>query len=91
VIRKTQLDQAGLYLKNGPYWYSGGFNVAALLALGLGIVPCVPGFLATIKFADFGSFWTELYKYAWFVGFGISFVVYAAAMWPKRLRSGIVR
>ena len=28
VIRRTQLDQAGLYKKDGPYWYSGGFNPA---------------------------------------------------------------
>jgi NCS1 family nucleobase:cation symporter-1 len=80
LIRKTQLDQAGLYVKYGPYWYSGGFNVAALVALALGIAPCVPGFLATIKVAEVGEFWTELYKYAWFVSFAVGFVVYLLAM-----------
>lgn len=91
LIRKTQLDQAGLYLKDGPYWYMGGINVAAMLALALGIAPCVPGFLATIKVVEFGTFWTELYKYTWFVSFGIAFVVYAATMWPNRLRIGAAR
>ncbi|HTK73834.1 MAG TPA: cytosine permease, partial [Gemmataceae bacterium] len=84
VIRKTRLDQAGLYLKSGPYWYLGGVNLAAMLALALGIAPCVPGFLATIKVADFGPFWTELYKYAWFVSFGVAFVVYFIAMRMRR-------
>ena len=28
--------------------------------------------------ADFASFFTGLYDYAWFVGFGIAFVVYLA-------------
>ena len=37
VIRRTQLDLAGLYKKDGPYWYSGGFNPLAIIALVLGI------------------------------------------------------
>jgi NCS1 family nucleobase:cation symporter-1 len=83
-IRKTRLDLAGLYLKDGPYWYAGGFNPAALLALAAGIAPCVPGFLATIKVAAFGKFWTDLYNYAWFVSFGVAFVVYVVAMKIRR-------
>jgi NCS1 family nucleobase:cation symporter-1 len=76
VIRKTRLDLAGLYVKDGPYWYSGGVNPVALVALVLGILPCVPGFLTTIHVADFGSLWSEVYKYAWFVSFAVSFLVY---------------
>ena len=87
VIRRTQLDLPGLYKKDGPYWYSGGFNVMALIALVLGIAPCVPGFLAAIsdqlerehsagRSAGVGC----LYSYAWFISFGISFVVYVALM-----------
>jgi NCS1 family nucleobase:cation symporter-1 len=76
VIRKTKLDLAGLYRKDGPYWYIGGFNPIALVALLLGIVPCVPGFLTAINLVDFGSIWTTVYNYAWFVSFGVSFVAY---------------
>jgi NCS1 family nucleobase:cation symporter-1 len=89
VIRRTRLDLTGLYKKDGPYWYVGGFNPAALVALVLGIAPCVPGFLAAVSEswktyltpADPAAFsWTQLYPYAWFISFGISFVVYSVLM-----------
>ncbi|MFL5329294.1 MAG: NCS1 family nucleobase:cation symporter-1 [Gemmataceae bacterium] len=110
IIRRTKLDLAGLYRKLSPYWYSGGFNLVAIVALLAGIAPCVPGFLATItelpfweRFAGyplvftktsaldaiaktyelknahiitFSDFWVDLYSYAWFVSFGVAFVVY---------------
>jgi NCS1 family nucleobase:cation symporter-1 len=87
VIRKTQLDLAGLYRKDGPYWYWRGVNPVAVIALTAGIAPCVPGFLAAIEVYNFGQFWTHLYSYAWFVSFAVSFVVYVAgmAMRPKQL------
>jgi NCS1 family nucleobase:cation symporter-1 len=80
LIRKTRLDLAGLYRQDGPYWYSGGFNPVALVALAAGVAPCVPGFLATIKVAEFGPVWTDLYSYAWFVSFGVAFVTYVVGM-----------
>jgi NCS1 family nucleobase:cation symporter-1 len=89
VIRRTRLDLTGLYKKDGPYWYVAGFNPVALIALVLGIAPCVPGFLAAVSEswktylapADPDAFsWTHLYPYAWFISFGISFVVYAVLM-----------
>lgn len=80
LVRKKQLDLVGLYRKEGPYWYGSGFNPAALVALALGILPNLPGFLGTIKVMEVGAFWMKLYSYAWFVGFGISFAVYAVWM-----------
>jgi NCS1 family nucleobase:cation symporter-1 len=89
VIRRTRLDLAGLYKKDGPYWYAGGFNPWALVALVLGIAPCVPGFLANISEswkayfapADPTHFSiVDLYPYAWFISFGVSFVVYLVLM-----------
>ncbi len=83
VIRRTRLDLAGLYKKDGPYWYAGGFNPAALVALVLGIAPCVPGFIAAVSDRWNGSLapiWSELYHYAWFLSFGVSFVVYVVLM-----------
>ena len=89
VIRRTQLDLAGLYKKNGPYWYLCGFNPLALIALVLGIAPCIPGFLATVSDnwklyftptqPDAFS-WVDLYPYAWFISFGVSFIVYVLLM-----------
>lgn len=84
VLRRTRLDLAGLYRKDGPYWYAGGFNPAALIALTLGIAPCVPGFLATVANVKVAPFWLDMYHYAWFVSFGISFVVYVALMASRR-------
>ncbi len=80
LLRKTRLDLPGLYRKDGPYWYFAGFNPAALIALVLGIAPSVPGFLGTVAKFNIGPFWMGLYSYAWFVGFGVSFAVYAGLM-----------
>ncbi len=80
VIRKTRLDLAGLYQREGPYWYCGGFNAKGLIALVLGIAPCVPGFLGTVNLIEVSKFWLELYNYAWFMSFGVSFVIYAGMM-----------
>src|SRR5437016_6585007 len=43
VLRRGRLDLAGLYRREGPYWYWNGFNVVGLVALLLGIAPCLPG------------------------------------------------
>jgi nucleobase:cation symporter-1, NCS1 family len=53
-----------------------------LIALALGIAPSVPGSLGTVAKSKFnvGPFWMGLYSYAWFVGFGVSFAVYAGLM-----------
>ena len=83
VIRRTRLDLVGLYKRSGPYWYSGGFNLLALVALALGIAPCVPGFLAAVSEswkASIPAFWCQLYSYAWFISFGISFAAYIVLM-----------
>lgn len=91
LIRKTKLDLAGLYRPNGPYWYIAGFNLIAIIALAAGIAPCAPGFLATVAPAwlekihhltglEFPPIWTEIYHYAWFISFAISFLVYAILM-----------
>lgn len=78
VLRRKDLDLPGLYTREGPYWYRGGWNPAAFVALAAGIAPNIPGFLATVGLATFSPFWTKLYHYAWFVGFGLSFGVYLA-------------
>jgi NCS1 family nucleobase:cation symporter-1 len=78
VIRKTSLDMEGLYKKDGPYWYRGGFNPVALVALVAGIAPCAPGFFGTIGAAKVSDLWMHLYNYAWFIGFGVSAAVYLA-------------
>lgn len=80
VIRGKRLDLPGLYRREGPYWYSGGFNILALFALAIGIAPCIPGFLGTVKLATVPQYWMTLYHYAWFISFAAAFVVYWIAM-----------
>ncbi|HEX5472992.1 MAG TPA: cytosine permease, partial [Lacipirellulaceae bacterium] len=89
IIRRTQFDHNGLYRREGPYWYAGGFNPIAILALVLGIAPCIPGFIATVSKTaapDIPAFWASLYHYAWFLSFGIAFVVYVMLMLRRRAR-----
>jgi len=80
VIRRTRLDLAGLYKSTGPYWYVRGFNPLAMVALAIGIAPCVPGFLGTIGAFDVAPVWISLYHYAWFISFGLSAVCYTILM-----------
>jgi len=78
-IRKTRLDLAGLYAKDGPYFYTAGVNPIAVAALLAGIAPCVPGFLNTVaSHLFFPEIWSTFYHYAWFLSFGIAFGVYGA-------------
>ncbi|HTR81961.1 MAG TPA: NCS1 family nucleobase:cation symporter-1 [Bacteroidota bacterium] len=79
VIRHTTLDSLDLYKTDGSYAYTGGFNPKAVVALVLGVVPSVPGFLGTVNLIDpasVGPFLMSVYSYAWFVGFGVAFGVY---------------
>jgi NCS1 family nucleobase:cation symporter-1 len=80
LIRRTRLDLPALYRGEGPYWYAGGFNPIALIALALGIAPCVPGFLGTVGALEVAPVWIEMYHYAWFISFAVSMVVYVALM-----------
>jgi NCS1 family nucleobase:cation symporter-1 len=86
-IRKQHLILNDLYDTKGIYRFSNGFNTNAILALVIGIVPNVPGFLTTIKVVEMDVFpdWISgLYHYAWFVGFGLSGLVYWMMMKKER-------
>ncbi|MBC8009552.1 MAG: NCS1 family nucleobase:cation symporter-1 [Burkholderiales bacterium] len=81
VIRKKQLDVAGLYDPHGPYRFTNGFSLAALAALALAVLPNIPGFLSAAfpgKFpADsMPAIFHTLYNQAWFIGFALAFGLY---------------
>lgn len=79
IIRRTQLNVADLYRADGAHRYTSGFSLVALVSLVLGIVPSLPGFLATVKLIDgahVAPWLLSLYNYAWFVGFAVAFIVY---------------
>ncbi len=81
-IRNKELNAVDLYNEKGEYAYGNGFNSKAIFALLAGILPNIPGFLLQIKLVAANTFpgWiSHLYNYAWFVGFGVSGVVYYLA------------
>jgi nucleobase:cation symporter-1, NCS1 family len=72
VCRKRVLKTEDLYRRDGAYEFSGGVNWRAILAL---VIGCAVAFV--------GLAYTPLrllYDYAWFVGFGVSFLAYLALM-----------
>ncbi len=80
LIRGRRLDVAELFKPDGIYSYGSGFNWRAIVALVVAIAPVVPGFLRAAttpggQVSDPNIFDT-LYIYAWFVTFGIAFVLY---------------
>ncbi len=81
LLKKQQLDPDALYRTDGAYRFTGGFNLRALAALFLAILPHVPGFLGKINVlaADqVPTFFRSLYDYSWFSGFAIAFVLHLA-------------
>ena len=76
ILRKTKFDLAELYKAGGLYK---GWNVKAWIAFAISLAPVIPGFLVAIEAvpaASVGAFWRELYSYAWFVTFFLSFGLY---------------
>jgi NCS1 family nucleobase:cation symporter-1 len=90
LLRRTHLDQAGLYRREGPYWYRGGWNPLAFVALVAGMAPCLPGAAAAVGLVKVPDVWVRLYEYAWFVSFGVAFVTYVALMMAAGWRYGAV-
>jgi NCS1 family nucleobase:cation symporter-1 len=84
ILRGRTLSSVDLFKPNGAYTYSAGVNVKAMAALVLAILPVVPGFLrAAITPGGQVSnpaFLDQLYTYAWFVTFGLSFCLYLVLM-----------
>ncbi len=79
VVRRTRLNLVSLYRADGEYRYTGGFSIVALVAFVAGVLPSLPGFLVAIKVlpkASVAPWLAGAYDYAWFLGFGLAFVLY---------------
>ena len=88
LVRRTVLDAEGLYRSDGPYSYRRGVNPVALLALAVGVAPNVPGFLAEAGLVEsVPALFASFYTYAWFLGFGLSALVYWLGMRAAGSRS----
>lgn len=82
-IRKQKLNINALYKHQGEYGFKNGFNTTAIIALLAGVLPNIPGFLLQIKLVSATTFpaWvSNLYNYAWFVGFFVSGIIYILVM-----------
>jgi nucleobase:cation symporter-1, NCS1 family len=84
VLRKQRLSLADLFDTQGIYSYWKGINWRAIIALVVAVAPVVPGFLRAAstpggQVAD-PNFFDTMYTYAWFVTFGLGFVIYYLLM-----------
>ncbi|MCY4745144.1 NCS1 family nucleobase:cation symporter-1 [Pelomonas sp. UHG3] len=83
LIRRTELNSADLYRRGGAYEYSGGWNGRALLALALGVLPCLPGYLVVSGVLDKASVapaLVTLFDFGWFFSLAVSGTVYYFSM-----------
>ena len=86
-IKKQTLIVDELYQHNGRYGFKNGFNNNAVIAMVIGILPNIPGFLVVINVVDRESMphcVSGLYHYAWFVGFVVSGLIYYVSMNKKK-------
>src|SRR5580700_3727341 len=75
VVRKKIILTEDLYSRHTFYEFTNGFNWKAVGALAAGIVVALAG----LEIPPLSG----LYHYAWFVGFGVSFVIYLLLMRRK--------
>ncbi len=79
ILRKTEFKLEDLFRHDGIYGQNNGWNSAGLIALLIGILPSLPGFLHVAGFVDsVPAMFDTIYGYAWFVGFAVAGVVYLA-------------
>jgi nucleobase:cation symporter-1, NCS1 family len=82
IVRKRTLDLADLYKMDGRYAYSSGWNVKALVAVFVGVIPVLPGFFKAATTPGFAGVFVEptfiesLYNYGLFLTFAVSGIVY---------------
>ena len=72
LVRRRRLQLEDLYLTDGAYTYRAGWNPPAVVATLLGCALAWGGLVVPAL--------KPLYDYAWFVGFGVAFAVYALLM-----------
>lgn len=76
ILKKTELDLRSLYVPDGRYRYTNGWNMPAVIATIVG---------AAIALA--GAFWEPmhwLFDFSWFAGFGIAAGLYYLLMLERR-------
>jgi nucleobase:cation symporter-1, NCS1 family len=82
ILRRRRLDLADLYKIGGRYAYSGGWNWRAIVAVSVGVIPVIPGFLRAATTPNFSgvlqnpTFIEGLYNYGLFFTFFVAGAAY---------------
>ncbi|TIC87114.1 NCS1 family nucleobase:cation symporter-1 [Crenobacter intestini] len=79
LVRKTELKVDDLYRRGGDYEYSGGWNIQALIAFSLGVLPCLPGYLAVSGILAKDSvppLMLALFDFGWFFSLSVAGIYY---------------
>ncbi|XP_021774594.1 purine-uracil permease NCS1-like [Chenopodium quinoa] len=79
IIQKMKLNINDLYTlkKDGSYYYTGGYNLAAMAALTVGIVPVMPGLLQKLEIlSSVPDLFITIYNNAWFFSFFAAGIFY---------------
>lgn len=75
LLRKGRLHVADLYRRGGEYEYRNGWNPQALIAFLLGVLPCLPGYLAVsglIDKAALPGLLLGLFDISWFFSLAVA-------------------
>ncbi|XP_030453793.1 purine-uracil permease NCS1 [Syzygium oleosum] len=79
LVRNTELSIKDLYTLSpyGAYYYSGGYNLAAMASLVVGILPVIPGFLQKVgALSVIPDAFVVIYNNAWFFSFFLAGFLY---------------
>jgi len=88
LVRKTELNVPDLYRRGGEYEYNNGWNIQALIAFALGVLPCMPGYLVVSGVLGADSvpvFLVDLFSFGWFFSLGVAGLYYYFASASQRL------
>ena len=81
-IRKTHLKVEDLYVRGGIYEYTNGWNLHAIIAFVLGVLPCLPGYLAVsgvVQPDSVGQVWKNIFDFGWFFSLAVASLYYYLA------------
>jgi NCS1 family nucleobase:cation symporter-1 len=79
LMRKTRLKVEDLYVRGGRYEYTNGWNMHAVAAFALGVLPCLPGYLAVSGVVDansVGQIWKSIFDFGWFFSLAVASTYY---------------
>lgn len=79
LVKGMNLNVNDLYSlsHSGDYYYSGGYNLAAMVAMVVGILPVIPGFLRNVGVLNSVlEGFVVVYNNAWFFSFFSAGIVY---------------